>query len=82
MLPDTGTDADDPRGEPSLVLPDGPHSALELHLDQRLGGRTPRPRGCRVELSRAVGRPVDRLLLAADRHGPPRPPRRPDTPPL
>ena len=33
VLPDTGTDVrPPPRGRPSLVLPEGPHSALEHHL--------------------------------------------------
>ncbi len=50
VLPDTGTDADPPRpGRPSLVLPEGPHSALEHHLEHRAAS----PATCRVHVVRA-----------------------------
>ncbi|MBT9257637.1 HNH endonuclease [Phycicoccus sp. MAQZ13P-2] len=50
VLPDTGTDAEPPpRRRPRLALPDGPHSALEHHLEHEL----PAP-ACRVHVIRPL----------------------------
>ncbi len=49
VLPDTGTDPPLPTpGRPSLVLPEGPHSALEHHLEHEAANPAP----CRVHIAR------------------------------
>jgi hypothetical protein len=63
VLPDTATDARIPsRGRPSLVLPDGPHSALEHRLEHEAANPAP----CRVH----VVRPTVALTCVRRAHHP------------
>lgn len=66
VLPDTGTDASPPpRGTPRLVLPDGPHSPLEHHLEHVVRApvcrvhviRPPVPMTCELRPHRRPRRP-------------------------
>ncbi|MGG5257203.1 HNH endonuclease signature motif containing protein [Phycicoccus avicenniae] len=62
-LPDTGTDPPPPEpGNPSLVLPDGPHSALEHHLEH---ADPTTAWSCRVHITRPR---VPMTLTALPRH--------------
>ncbi|MBM6400804.1 HNH endonuclease signature motif containing protein [Phycicoccus sonneratiae] len=70
-LPDNGTDPPlPPRGNPSLVLPDGPHSTLEHHLEHHPAAWT-----CRVHIIRP------RIHLAVETPAHTRGRRRPATAP-
>ncbi|QIM22494.1 HNH endonuclease [Phycicoccus sp. HDW14] len=76
----TGEPDPPPPSNPSLVLPDGPHSSLEFTLEHAVGPPQPRTR-CRVE----VHHPTRRTTLPeapASHRRPPREPIWPDTPPF
>ncbi|MGG5257618.1 HNH endonuclease signature motif containing protein [Phycicoccus avicenniae] len=81
VLPDTGTDPSPSRSRPCTVLPDGPHSTLEHHLEHAPSTDWSRP-VCRVEVHRPLRRagPYD-PPEHRPRH-PHRPPARPETPPF
>ena len=80
-LPDNGADTPDPPHYPRLVFGDSPHSPLEFALEHHLGP-PPRGRGCRVDLRRPAGRPVDRLRVEVGGHAPRRRPPPPEVPPF
>ncbi|MBM6401006.1 HNH endonuclease signature motif containing protein [Phycicoccus sonneratiae] len=63
-LPDTGTNRPPPPTNHSLVVPDGPHSALEHHLEHEAAG----PTTCRAH----VVRPSVPVAHDARPHPPPR----------
>ncbi len=74
-LPDTGADVPHPpRGRPSLVLPDGPHSALEHHLEHEAADPAPG----RVH----IVRPNVPITCETRAHPPPRRTRASDPPPF
>ncbi|WP_030526383.1 HNH endonuclease signature motif containing protein [Phycicoccus jejuensis] len=75
VLPDTGSDADQPARPAGAAPSHAPHSVLEHLLEH---GGPPQPsRGCRVEVHRPRGRPPGRLVVELTPH----PRRRRSTPP-